>query len=200
MRIAPALLTTALLTTAILTGCATTGVTGGPAEVIRYHLDQPLERGTVVVQPADGGDGLSGQPFAAAVSRALGEQGYVPAAPGGEVQFLAIVDVRHRDYPGGRSSPFSIGIGLGGFSAGRHGGVGGGGSVGFPVGGSYRPGPTGTELSVTIKRRVDQSPVWEGHARTVAGRGVPEGAVAEKLAHALFTGFPGESGRTIEVR
>ena len=49
-------------------------------------------------------------------------------------------------------------------------------------------------------RRVDQSPVWEGHARTVAGRSVPEGDVAEKLARALFTGFPGESGRTISVK
>ena len=187
---------------AALAGCATTGGVGAPAEVVRYHLDQPLERGTVVVQPAEGGDGLSGQPYAAAVSRALGEVGYAPAAPGGEVDFIALVEVRHRDAPGrSRGSGVSIGIGLGGFSGGRRGGgVGYGGGVGFPVGSGRSAGAAGTELSVTIKRRVDQSPVWEGHARTVAGRRVPDDAVAQKLARALFTGFPGESGRSIEVR
>lgn len=187
---------------AALAGCATTGTVGGPAEVVRYHLDQPLERGTVVVQPAEGGDGLSGQPYAAAVSRALTEAGYVPAAPGGEVQFIALVDVRHRDAPGAaRRSGFSIGIGAGGFSGGRHGGgVGYGGGVSLPVGGTRGRGAADTELSVTIKRRVDQSPVWEGHARTVAGRTTPDDAIAQKLAQALFAGFPGESGRTIEVR
>ena len=34
----------------------------------------------------------------------------------------------------------------------------------------------------------------------IAGRRVPDDAVAQKLARALFTGFPGESGRPIEVR
>lgn len=191
-----------LTAAAALAGCATTGGVGAPAEVIRYHLDQPLERGTVVVQPADGGTGLSAQPFAAAVARAMTDAGYVPAAPGGTVDFIALVEVRHRDEPGApRRSGISIGIGLGGFSGGRRGGgVGYGGGVGFPVGGGRSAGAEGTELSVTIKRRVDQSPVWEGHARTVAGRREPDDAVAEKLARALFTGFPGESGRTIEVR
>ena len=192
----------ALATAAALTACATTGGYTRPAEVIRYHLDAPLERGTVVVQPAEGGDGLSGQPFAAAVSRQLGGAGYTPAAPGGEVTFIAIVEVRRRPVEGaGRGSGFSIGIGAGGFGGGRRGGgVGFGGGVAVPVGGGSRTVAGETELSVTIKRRVDQSPVWEGHARTVAGRGVPDGAVAEKLAGALFTGFPGESGRTITVR
>ena len=51
-----------------------------------------------------------------------------------------------------------------------------------------------------IKRRVDQSPVWEGHARSVVGGPTPDAAIADRLAAALFTGFPGESGRTITVR
>lgn len=190
----------ALLPALLLAGCATTGTVGGPAEVIRYHLDQPLERGTVVVQPADGGTGLSSQPFAAAVSRALTDVGYRPAAPDGGVDYIALVDVRRRAYAGApRRSGISIGLGGGGFSGGRHGGIGLGGGIGFPIGGR-RADPEGTELSVTIRRRVDQSPVWEGHARAIAGRDAPEGEVAEKLARALFTGFPGESGRTIEVR
>ena len=184
-----------------LAACATTGGGTAPTDVIRYHLGAPVERGTVVVQPAEGGDGLSGQPFAAAVSRQLGLTGYQPAPPGGTVQFIAIVDVRRSAQEGPpRQSPFSVGIGAGGFSGGRRGGVGLGGGVGFPIGGARRTQLLGTELTVTIKRRVDQSPVWEGNARTIARQPVDEAVVADKLATALFTGFPGESGRTITVR
>ena len=55
------------------------------------------------------------------------------------------------------------------------------------------------ELAVTIKRRVDQSPVWEGRAQGVSDIKSAD-QQAGKLAAALFTGFPGESGRTIEVK
>lgn len=196
MRIAAA-----LLPALVLAGCANTGPVGGPAEVIRYHLDQPLGRGTVIIQPADNVAALSTEPYAAAVSRALNNVGYVQAAPGGGVDYIAVIDVRRRAYEGApRRSGLSIGIGAGGFSGGRHGGFGVGGGVGFPVGGGRRAAQDGVELSVTIKRRVDQSPIWEGHARAVAARNAPEADTAEKLARALFTGFPGESGRTIEVR
>ena len=201
MRI-PAALLAPLALGAALSACATTGTaSGGPAEVLRYHLGEPLGRGTVVVQPADGGDGLSAQPFAAAVARAIGTVGYALAPPGGDVQYIAVVDVRRRPVAARpRRSGFSIGIGAGGFSGGRRGGVGLGGGVAIPVGGARSDVAADTELSVTIKRRVDLSPVWEGHARAVADRGAPTDTVAEKLARALFTGFPGESGRTIEVR
>lgn len=193
----------ALIAVTALAGCATTGGAGGasrPAEVIRYHLGAPIERGSVVVQAAAGGDGLADQPFADAVARQLVALGYTPAAPGGAVQFIALVDVQHRAFPRQpRSSGVSIGIGGGGFGGGRNGGIGLGGGVSFPIG-RAKPGPEGTELAVTIKRRVDQSPVWEGQARLIENARAPKDAIAEKLARALFTGFPGESGRTIEVR
>ncbi|MDB5697065.1 MAG: hypothetical protein JWN21_2608 [Sphingomonas bacterium] len=198
MRRSLALLATSALG---LAACATTGGLSAPTDVIRYHLGAPVERGTVVVQPAAGGDGLSGQPFAAAVSRQLGLAGYVPAAPGGQVQFIALVDVRRSAQEGPRRpSPFSIGIGAGGYSGGGNGGVGLGGGIGIPIGKSRRNQLLGTELTVTIKRRVDQSPVWEGNARTLQRSPADEAVIADKLAAALFTGFPGESGRTITVR
>lgn len=195
MRV-PAVLIAALAVSA----CATTA-RPGPTDVIRYHLGEPLPRGTVVVQPASDYQPLSSQPFADAVARQLGTVGYVPAAPGGAVQFIATVDVRRTAQEGPpRQSPVSIGIGGGGFSGGRRGGFGLGGGVGFPIGGGRPTQVIGTELNVTIKRREDQSPVWEGHARTVGGRPEADAVVADKLARALFTGFPGESGRTITVR
>ena len=207
MRVA--LLAPVLIAALGLGACATTA-RNAPTDVVRYHLGEPLDRGTVVVQPANAAqaiDPLSSQPFTDAVARQLGTVGYIPAAPGGAVQFIATVDVRRTAQEGPpRQSPFSVGIGAGGFSGGRRGGgVGLGGGVGFPIGHSRPTQILGTELNVTIKRRSDQSPVWEGHARTAAqtsGAGGPEpdAATADKLAAALFTGFPGESGRTITVK
>lgn len=194
--------TVVLFAAASLAACATTA-RNAPVDVVRYHLGEPLERGTVVVQPAGdvGMQPFSSQTFTDAVARQLGTVGYIPAAPGGTVQFIATVDVRRSAQEGSpRPSPFSIGLGGGTFSGGRRGGVGLGGGVSFPVGRSRSTQIVGTELNVTIKRRVDQSPVWEGHARTVGGGPEPDAAVADKLAHAVFTGFPGESGRTITVK
>ena len=83
------------------------------------------------------------------------------------------------------------------------GGVGLGGGLSFPLGSSRGRDIVTTELTVTIKRRADQSPVWEGSSRTYADARAADATAssqAAKLAGALFTGFPGESGRTIEVK
>ncbi|MCW6532349.1 hypothetical protein NEE01_17635 [Sphingomonas sp. MMSM24] len=45
--------------------------------------------------------------------------------------------------------------------------------------------------------------VWEGQAQSLTDTSAPNAdvqAISARLAHALFTGFPGESGRTIEVK
>lgn len=181
-----------------LAACATTGG-GPPAEVIRYHLPDGVERGAATVESAR--PGLMTRPYEAAVARQLGQAGYPPAA-GAPAPYVAVVDVQQREVQGPpRRSPISIGIGGGGFSGGRGGGVGLGGGVAFPVGGRASAWVQ-TELSVLIKRRADQTTMWEGHARTATDmrrRDVTEDAVADRLAAALFTGFPGESGRTISV-
>jgi hypothetical protein len=58
-------------------------------------------------------------------------------------------------------------------------------------------------LSVKINQRQGDLGVWEGRAQSraigVVGNAVAD-KLAPKLASALFTGFPGESGRTIEVK
>lgn len=184
-----------------LAACATTGPLP-PAEVIRYHLPAGIERGPATVEP--GQAGLMSQPYEAAVARQLAANGY-PAAATGPGPFVATVDVRQRerDRPPRRSA-FSIGIGGGGFSGGRGGGgVGLGGGVGFPIGGGGRASLLiETELTVLIKRRADQTTVWEGHARALIDprrRDGNDAATADRLAGALFAGFPGESGRTISV-
>ena len=191
-----------------LAGCATTAGTP-PAEAIRYHLGQPIARGTVAVQPLQTTAGvppsLEYRAYAAAVEAELLRNGYTRAAPGATPEYVATVAFRRGVEQGPpRRSPVSIGIGGGGFSGGRRGGgVGLGGGVDFPIGGGRSRDLVVSELAVTIKRRADQSPIWEGNARAgadVRSSDAQTDALAARLARALFTGFPGESGRTIEVR
>ena len=134
----------------------------------------------------------------------LARVGYPAPPPGAVPEFVATVDFRRTTRPGPvRRSPFSIGLGGGSFSGGRNGGVGLGGGVSFPIGHSRQSNLLLTELAVTIKRRVDQSPVWEGQSRGVTDAAAVDAtadAQARRLAVALFTGFPGQSGRTIEVK
>jgi len=90
----------------------------------------------------------------------------------------------------------------GGADFGRRSAVGGGVGLGIPIGSRRGREIVVSELGVTIKRRADQSPVWEGSARAAAdirNPGAATDALAQRLARALFTGFPGQSGLTIEV-
>lgn len=187
---------------AALAGCATTAPLP-PTEVIRYHLGQPIARGTIAVEPLSGGApaSLEFKTYAAAVQGELLKVGYSVPAQGMTPDFVATVGFTRTSQEGPpRRSPISIGIGGGGFSGGRGGGgVGLGGGVGFPIGGGRGTQLLVAELAVTIKRRVDQSPVWEGRAQGVSDiKGADQ--QAGKLAQALFTGFPGQSGRTITVK
>ncbi|WP_375404268.1 DUF4136 domain-containing protein [uncultured Sphingomonas sp.] len=191
-----------------LAGCATTS-RQLPAEAIRYHLGQPIARGSVAVEPLQTTTGippsLEYRGYAAAVETELLRNGYTRAVSGATPEYVATVAFRRATEQGPpRRSPFSIGIGGGGFSGGRRGGgVGLGGGIGFPLGGGPARDLVVSELAVTIKRRADQSPIWEGSARAAADARDPASgadALAGRLAAALFTAFPGESGRTIEVR
>lgn len=198
-----------------LAACATGGGLP-PTQVLRYHLGEPIERGTVRVDTAAAPAGPTGvavsipgsieeRTYAAAVQAALLRNGYALAPAGTQPQLVATVTLNRqgRLAPPTRS-PISIGLGGGGFSGGGYrggGGVGLGGGIGFPLGGRGAREVTETELAVTIKRRVDQSPVWEGRAHSYSDpRGAAAGDEANRLSTALFAGFPGESGRTIEVK
>ena len=190
---------------AALAGCATTSPLP-PTEVIRYHLGQPIARGTIAVEPLSGGApaSLEFKTYAAAVEAELLKVGYTVPPQGVMPDYVAAVAFTRTSREGPpRQSPVSIGIGGGGFSGGGGrrggGGVGLGGGIGFPIGRSRPTELLVAELAVTIKRRADQSPVWEGRAQGVSDiKGADQ--QAGKLAHALFTGFPGQSGRTITVR
>jgi hypothetical protein len=189
---------------AALAGCATTTPLP-PMEVVRYHLGEPIARGTVSVEPLSGGApaSLEFKTYAAAVQSELLKVGYSVAPQGIMPDYVATVGFTRTSREGPpRQSPISIGLGGGGFSGGGRrggGGVGLGGGIGFPIGKSRPTQLLVAELAVTLKRRADQSPIWEGKAQGVSDiKGADE--QAGKLARALFTGFPGASGRTITVK
>lgn len=179
----------------VLAGCATRLP---PVEVTRFHLQQPIASGTVFVEPGLGADGLEQQSYARAVEAELARLGY-PSASRESAGYVVAVDVA-RDTRAGlaRRSPVSIGVGGG---TGGYGGGGVGVGVGFSLGGG-RGETVVTRLAVEMKRRVDSTIVWEGRAELAARAKAPAsqpGLAATKLAGALFSDFPGESGRTIAV-
>lgn len=181
-----------------LAGCATTQ----PVEVTRFHLDQPLGRGSIDVQPlaAAGPASLEFKTYAAAVQGELLRAGYSAAAPGAAAQYLATVNfMRTSRGMIDEGPPVTLGLGVGGF--GRH--VGGGAEGGIGIGKHRRKELIASQLSVRITDRATGSTVWEGRAEmdgAVGERQADPAATATRLAHALFQGFPGESGRTIRVR
>ena len=168
------------------------------AEVTRFHLGQQIARGEIAVEPLDRAQ--AGTPafnqYVASVERELQALGWTIArgnARSEQVASVRVVQGTRADLA--RRSGLSVGIG------GGYGGVGGGVSV--PVGGARRGQIVVTELAVRLQRRSDGTAIWEGRAQSEARAGTPAADpvnAADRLAAALFQGFPGESGRTIRVR
>jgi hypothetical protein len=184
---------------------------GAPVQVTRFHLAQPIAPGTfsVTATPAQGPgfptapDSLELKTYADAVGAELSKIGFTPApdATTAEIAVSVIVDRGSRPDP--RPHGAVVGIGIGGGSFGRGGGIGGDVGTTVPVGGNSPHYIVGTRMQVQIKRRSDGSTMWEGRAMTEApgasDAASPIAAVT-RLAHALFLGFPGESGRTVMVK
>lgn len=189
-----------LMACAALAGCV---APVGPIEVTRFHVPdaQRLGHGDIVVAPAIGQDPQHPEwrSFASAVGRQLVMTGYAEKAPGTRTPQIAQVAVTREAWRSGQArSPVSIGIG---------GGTGGYGSgVGLGVGidlSGPPPEQVSTQLSVRIIDAASGQALWEGRARHTLRASSPLADTqlgAAKLAEALFKGFPGVSGETIEVR
>jgi hypothetical protein len=93
-----------------------------------------------------------------------------------------------------------VGAGSGGWHRGGT-SVGLGVGLGFPLGGSKDRIAVENELSVTIRDRATGEALWEGRSTLRTGKkGADSPETAARLASALFAGFPGRSGETIEVK
>ena len=190
-----------LMAAAMLGAFTLAGCTTGPStQVTRFHLNQPIARGHISVEPLLPADRNSPefQTYANIVGAQLARLGFSEAPGLATSEQVAVVQVDRAFFDGPPRSSFSIGIG--GATFGRHTGVGGG--VGIPIAGKPTQNVS-TRLIVQIKRRSDSTTVWEGRAETSARFGTPESQPADtvqRLAAAVFQDFPGVSGRTITVR
>lgn len=195
-------LTLALLATAALIGGCTQSMRNAPIDVTRYHLGQPItERTTVAIEPIAPGATASPeyQLYADAVRGELERLGYVRSTSDMASGYIAAIGFARTSREAYRERPpVSIGLGGGSYGGGRHGGVGLGGGLSFGIGGKTRQLYV-SELSVQLRRRSDNSTIWEGRAITETAGDQPY-ETAGRLARALFKGFPGESGVTITVK
>ena len=192
------------LTGCVLLSACMTEVGPTPPSVTRFHLGQPIAHAVIAVESSDPADAnsLEFDAVADAVGRELTRLGWTVQKGNARSEQVAIVSVTQSDRIAPRRSGFSVGLGGGTGSYGRHGAVGVGGGVEIPVG-RRADRLVATQLSVRIQRRSDATVAWEGRAEFEARAGTPDAAraaAASRLAAALFRDFPGESGRTIRVR
>ena len=184
---------------AALSGCV---APVGPVEVTRFHAVDitPLGKGTISIEAGPGMDAgsLELQAYQAAVNQQLQRLGFTTAASGAGNQVALVRVSRNRYRPDRAHGPVSVGVGG---SAGSYGsGVGLG--IGIDLSGKS-PEQVETQLSVTIRDRKSGAALWEGRASFTISANSPMADTslgAAKLAEALFKGFPGTSGETIEVK
>jgi hypothetical protein len=175
----------------------------GPVEVTRFHLPDTaaLGKGTIAVEAAPGLDpaSLEWRSYQSAVARQLALLGYGAAAAGTASTQVAVLRLARQTYrPERNSSPVSVGLG------GSTGSYGSGVGLGIGLNLAGRPAEqVQTELGVIIKDRTSGSALWEGRASFAVNAKSPLADTqlgAAKIAEALFAGFPGTSGETIEVK
>ncbi len=185
-----------------LSGCV---ASVGPVEVTRFHAPALAQtpRGAVAIEPASGvyGQSLEYRAYANAVMRQLVLLGYTeaPAASASTSPLVAQLRLeRHRWQPERTRNPVSVGVGGSTGSYGSGIGVG----IGLDLSGPP-PEQVETRLGMVIKDRSSSQAVWEGRASYVVNAKSPlanSELGAAKMSEALFKGFPGTSGETIQVK
>ncbi len=171
-----------------------------PVQVTRFHTIAPATNyaalSFAIAAPPAGT--LDEATYQEAVRREMQKIGYQSAGTGAAPNLLVQV-TSSRDVLGAaaRRSPVSVGVGGSTGSYGSGVGIG----IGFNLGGRPKDVIV-TRLSVSIRNAADNRPVWEGRAEAQARDGTPAaqpGLAAAKLAAALFSAYPGESGKTVIV-
>ncbi len=195
-------LTTHAAIIAIALAVPATSALATPVKVTRFHLGTAITPAPISIQGGAGNDpqSLEQRQFAGAVAAELNRLGFTPEAADTPAPLLVTVTFsRQEENQTAARPPISIGLGGGSFG----GGLGGGASVGFGVGKRATRTIYTTTLSVQLRQRSDGSAVWEGRAvmtGNAKAKDAQPGVMSQKMAQALFRGFPGESGRTITVK
>ena len=172
-------------------------------DVTRFHTAQTpprLKGAAVIVEAASGSDpaSLENRVWLDAVQRELFASGFGSATPGAADAIAEVMVERQVLKRERQRGPVSVGVG--GSTGSYGGGVGLG--LGFNLGGGPKDEVL-TRLSVRIRDRRTGEALWEGRAENRENAKASEAApaiAAPRLAHALFSGFPGTSGDTITVK
>lgn len=201
-KIANQALTASGLTTCLLLSACAAPAYVSPVEVTRFAAPAAqLGQGTISLRAAPGSedDGLEFGIYRAAVASELERLGY-RVVPDMGAQ-IATISVREAvSQPERERGPVSVGgnAGLGSYGS----GVG----LGIGINLNSLAGPPAErierQISVTIRSNDAPANLWEGRAHFVATTNsdfAQDAPAAARAAAALFQGFPGTSGDTIEV-
>jgi len=124
--------------------------------------------------------------------------GYSEGKAGSSAQVAQVQVVRRTVQPEAARGPVSVGVGG---STGTY-----GSGLGMGIGIDLSPKPAAqvqTDLAVSIRQRASGATLWEGRASFTVSAKSPlatTALAAPKMSEALFAGFPGQSGETIEVK
>ncbi len=171
----------ALIAAGLLSGCQSLPGAAPVAltEAFRSHLGQPIAPAAIALGPvnlARANDPVM-RNYIGAVGGELSRLGFTPVADVSRAELLGTVEMM-----AGSAAQIAANApaGLRGVT-------------------TLGPGPA-AGLMVAIRRRSDGSMIWQGRSATL--RMAPGGdlsLLSGPLAHSLFFGFPGESGRTIRT-
>ena len=193
-----ALLVTPLAALMLLSACRS-----GPAdiEVTRFHMGQPVTRGSIVVEATDPALAATVEfrTFQAVVIEELARIGFGAPVGGASSEFVATMAYAQATQSS-RAAPATTQVGFG-FSASGSGPASTGAGVAVPVGRRDNLVAVNT-LSMQIKRRANMTPIWEGRASVTEPAGTEAASMSttiRPLSRALLKDFPGTSGTTVRI-
>jgi hypothetical protein len=179
---------------ALMIALSACGRGGTYADVARFHTNQPINRGTLFIQPVDPAsqNNLEFRTHAESVAVEMRRQGFQTVPDAGQAQYLATLDITQTDGTTVTRPGTTVGIPVGSVV------------IATPVGrGPRNSTERTTTIGVQIKRQADGAQVWEGRASKTASAGSQQATLTwavPALAGALFTDFPGTPGVTQQVR
>ncbi len=199
----------AILPLALLFAFAAPAAAATDVEVTRFHTPVSVSAaapGPIAVRAGLGldPDALETQVWLDAVAAALARQGFTVVADAPRVAEVTLDQEIVQTARSGSGSGVSVGVGAGsgGGWYGRRSGVNLGLGVDFRIGGKHAGERLASTLGVNIVDAAGAH-LWEGRAEAAPksrSKDAQPRRLADEMAGALFSGFPGESGATIGAR
>lgn len=185
----------------MLAGCAS-----GPSgiNVTRFHMGTPIAKGSIYIEPKDTSkvNDLEFRSYVATVAQELATIGFTPVPTLATAEYIGTLSYGQSLQAVTHRAPVSVGFGMGGGSYGSNGGGAIGTGVNVPIGGG-----TGVmsvnQLALQIKRKSEQTVIWEGTAVGQTSGGSADatlGSALPALAKALLRDFPGAPGSTVNYK